>query len=95
MGARPEICDFEHATVDEIATAVRGSDLVVFAAGAGPRSGAARKLTMDRDTEADAAVMAGARDWTAVRPGRLTSALYVNSGATLIDAALAAVFIAA
>ena len=32
-----------------VAAAVTGSDVVVFAAGAGPGSGAARKLTMDRD----------------------------------------------
>ena len=113
LGAVPEVCDLEHATVDQIASAVGGSDAVVFAAGAGPGSGAARKLTMDRDgaiklldataadssryvmlsgigvenppegddvfsvylrakAEADAAVMASDRDWTIVRPGRLT-----------------------
>jgi uncharacterized protein YbjT (DUF2867 family) len=49
VGVVPEVCDLEHATVDEIATAVSGSDAVVFAAGAGPGSDAARKLTMDRD----------------------------------------------
>jgi uncharacterized protein YbjT (DUF2867 family) len=48
-GVNPVICDLEHATIDQIAAAVGGSDAVVFAAGAGPGSGAARKLTMDRD----------------------------------------------
>ena len=48
-GADPAICDLEQATFDEIAAAVGGSEAVVFAAGAGPGSGAARKLTMDRD----------------------------------------------
>jgi uncharacterized protein YbjT (DUF2867 family) len=48
-GVIPAICDLEHATVDQIAAVVIGSDTVVFAAGAGPGSGAARKLTMDRD----------------------------------------------
>jgi nucleoside-diphosphate-sugar epimerase len=48
-GARPEICDLEHATVEQIAAALSGSGVVVFAAGAGPGSGAERKLTMDRD----------------------------------------------
>jgi uncharacterized protein YbjT (DUF2867 family) len=112
-GLAPAICDLEHATVGQIASAVGGSDAVVFAAGAGPGSGAARKLTVDRDgaiklldataadsshyvmlsavgaenppdgddvfsvylrakAEADAAVMASDRDWTIVRPGRLT-----------------------
>jgi nucleoside-diphosphate-sugar epimerase len=48
-GAEPVVCDLEHATVEEIASAVKGADAAVFAAGAGPGSGAARKLTMDRD----------------------------------------------
>ena len=48
-GIEPAICDLEQATVDQIAAAVAGSDAVVFAAGAGPDSGAARKLAMDRD----------------------------------------------
>jgi nucleoside-diphosphate-sugar epimerase len=48
-GASPVICDLESATVDEVAAAIRGADAAVFAAGAGPGSGAERKLTMDRD----------------------------------------------
>jgi uncharacterized protein YbjT (DUF2867 family) len=48
-GMTAAVCDLEQATVDQIAAAVGGSDAVVFVAGAGPGSGAARKLTMDRD----------------------------------------------
>jgi uncharacterized protein YbjT (DUF2867 family) len=48
-GAEPVVCDLEQATVEEVAQAVAGADAVVFAAGAGPGSGAERKLTMDRD----------------------------------------------
>ncbi len=48
-GAEPVACDLEQADVDEIAVAVDGADVVVFAAGAGPGSGAQRKVTMDRD----------------------------------------------
>jgi uncharacterized protein YbjT (DUF2867 family) len=48
-GAAPVLCDLERASVEEIATAIKGTDAVVFAAGAGPGSGAARKLTLDRD----------------------------------------------
>jgi uncharacterized protein YbjT (DUF2867 family) len=48
-GAGAAVCDLEHASVEEVAAAVDGADAVVFAAGAGPGSGAARKLTMDRD----------------------------------------------
>jgi uncharacterized protein YbjT (DUF2867 family) len=114
MGVVPEVCDLEHATVDQVAAAVGGTDAVVFAAGAGAGSGAARKVTMDRDgaiklldstnadssryvmlsgigvenppdgddvlsvylrakAETDAAVIASERDWTIVRPGRLTN----------------------
>lgn len=46
-GAEPAVVDLEHAAEDEIAAAVRGCDAVVFAAGAGPGSGAERKETMD------------------------------------------------
>jgi nucleoside-diphosphate-sugar epimerase len=48
-GASPVVCDLERADVDEVAAAIAGADAVVFAAGAGPGSGAERKLTMDRD----------------------------------------------
>ncbi|HTU98645.1 MAG TPA: NAD(P)H-binding protein [Solirubrobacteraceae bacterium] len=48
-GATPVICDLETASADEVAEAVGRVDVAVFAAGAGPGSGAARKLTMDRD----------------------------------------------
>lgn len=114
-GAEAVVCDLEQASVEEIAGAVLRADAVVFAAGAGPGSGAERKLTMDRDgaiklldataeratpyvivssvgaenpppegdddvfsvyvrakAQADAAVKASQRDWTIVRPGRLT-----------------------
>jgi uncharacterized protein YbjT (DUF2867 family) len=48
-GARPVVCDLERATIDEVTEAVGSAEAVVFAAGAGPGSGAERKLTMDRD----------------------------------------------
>lgn len=48
-GGRPVVCDLEAATVEAVTAAVAGAEVVVFAAGAGPGSGAARKLTMDRD----------------------------------------------
>lgn len=49
QGASAVVCDLEQAPVDEIAAAIRGADAAVFAAGAGPGSGAGRKITMDRD----------------------------------------------
>jgi uncharacterized protein YbjT (DUF2867 family) len=48
-GASAVVCDLEQVSVDEVAAAIDGSDAVVFAAGAGPGSGAERKVTMDRD----------------------------------------------
>lgn len=48
-GGVPVVCDLEAATVEEVAGAMNGADAAVFAAGAGPGSGAERKLTMDRD----------------------------------------------
>jgi uncharacterized protein YbjT (DUF2867 family) len=46
-GAEPVYCDLEAES--DISTAVGSADAVVFAAGAGPGSGAERKRTMDRD----------------------------------------------
>jgi uncharacterized protein YbjT (DUF2867 family) len=46
-GAEPAVVDLEDASEDEVASAISGSDAVVFAAGAGPGSGSARKETMD------------------------------------------------
>jgi uncharacterized protein YbjT (DUF2867 family) len=114
LGATIVVCDLEQATGEGIGDAISGADAAVFAAGAGPGSGADRKLTVDRDgaikllraaaavgvqrylivssvgaesrpdgddtfsvylrakAEADEAVRGSDRDWTIVRPGRLT-----------------------
>ncbi|HXF32400.1 MAG TPA: SDR family oxidoreductase [Solirubrobacterales bacterium] len=45
VGIEPVICDLENE--GDVASAVRGTDAVVFAAGAGPGSGDARKKTVD------------------------------------------------
>ncbi|HZN90023.1 MAG TPA: SDR family oxidoreductase [Thermoleophilaceae bacterium] len=45
VGAEPVLCDLE--AEDDIARFVEGADTVVFAAGAGPGSGPARKQTVD------------------------------------------------
>ena len=45
VGIEPVIADLESET--DIASAIRGADAVVFAAGAGPGSGDARKKTVD------------------------------------------------
>src|SRR5919205_530346 len=47
-GAQPVLVDLEEAEVEgAVRQAVEGCDAIVFAAGAGPGSGAARKETMD------------------------------------------------
>src|SRR3954468_19793619 len=48
-GAEPVLLDLETAGADQVAAAIEGADAVVFAAGAGPGSGAERKMTVDRD----------------------------------------------
>jgi len=48
-GGEPVVLDLEQARVEDVAGAIAGADAVVFAAGAGPGSGAQRKLTLDRD----------------------------------------------
>jgi uncharacterized protein YbjT (DUF2867 family) len=63
-GAEALVVDLEKASVDDVASHLQGADAVVFAAGAGPGSGAARKETVDRDAAillADAAEAAGVR----------------------------------
>jgi uncharacterized protein YbjT (DUF2867 family) len=62
VGAQPVVLDLENSTVGQVAGALDGADAVVFAAGAGPGSGVARKQTVDRDAAillADAAEAAG------------------------------------
>jgi nucleoside-diphosphate-sugar epimerase len=48
-GSEPVLLDLEAARPEQVAEAIAGADAVVFAAGAGPGSGAERKFTMDRD----------------------------------------------
>ncbi|MGN8049873.1 SDR family oxidoreductase [Curtobacterium sp. 22159] len=49
QGGTAIVADLEQLDDDELALRLRGVDAVVFAAGAGPGSGAERKLTVDRD----------------------------------------------
>jgi uncharacterized protein YbjT (DUF2867 family) len=62
VGAEPVVIDMESSTPEELAGTLRGADAAVFAAGAGPGSGATRKDTVDRAGAillADAAELAG------------------------------------
>ncbi|MFE5549526.1 SDR family oxidoreductase [Streptomyces sp. NPDC056534] len=65
----PVVCDLEKASCDEVASILSGADAVVFAAGAGPGSGVARKHTVDHRAAvllADAALRAGVRRYVMV-----------------------------
>src|SRR3954471_23007970 len=74
-GVEPVVFDLEHD--EDLFSVIGGADAVVFAAGAGPGSGAERKLTMDRDGAVkliDACRQAGTRRYVIVsgmgaRPG--------------------------
>ncbi|MEU9133058.1 SDR family oxidoreductase [Kitasatospora sp. NPDC048540] len=68
-GVSPLVIDLETAAPEELAPHLSGADAVVFAAGAGPGSGAARKDTVDRAASvllADAAGQAGVRRYLMV-----------------------------
>src|SRR5690606_30043581 len=62
IGGRPIVLDLEQADPEHVAGLLEGVDAVVFAAGAGPGSGAERKDTVDRAASvlmAEAAEQAG------------------------------------
>lgn len=68
-GATAIVLDLEQASVADVAAQLEGADAVVFAAGAGPGSGAGRKQTVDRDAAillADAAETAGVHRYVMV-----------------------------
>ena len=68
-GAEAVVCDLEAASADDVAVLLSGAAAVVFAAGAGPGSGAARKDSVDRGASvlmADAAEQAGVRRFVQV-----------------------------
>jgi uncharacterized protein YbjT (DUF2867 family) len=69
LGIEPVHLDLERATAAEIELALEDADAAVFAAGAGPGSGVARKDTVDRAAAvllADAARQAGVRRYLLV-----------------------------
>ena len=68
-GVHPVVLDLESATVEQVSEVLAGADAVVFAAGAGPGSGAERKHTVDHGAAvklADAAERAGVRRYVLV-----------------------------
>jgi len=76
VGAEPSVLDLEHADVATVAGVLAGADAVVFAAGSGPGSGAARKLTVDRD---GAVLLARAAERAGVRRYVMVSSMGADS----------------
>jgi nucleoside-diphosphate-sugar epimerase len=74
-GVQPVVLDLESASVDEVAEVVSGADAVLFAAGAGPGSGAARKHTVDHGA---AVLLADAAERAGVHPYLLVSSMGVE-----------------
>jgi nucleoside-diphosphate-sugar epimerase len=74
-GVQPAVLDLESASVEQLADVVRGADAVVFAAGAGPGSGEARKHTVDHGA---AVLLADAAERAGVRPYVLVSSMGVE-----------------
>jgi uncharacterized protein YbjT (DUF2867 family) len=73
IGAEPIVLDIEN--VDDISDALAGADAVVFAAGAGPGSGPARKRTVDYG---GAAKLADAAQQKEIRRYLMVSAIGAN-----------------
>jgi uncharacterized protein YbjT (DUF2867 family) len=68
-GGEPVLFDLEQQEADELAPLLEGADAVVFAAGAGPGSGPARKKTVDEGAAVklvDAAKAAGVKRYVIV-----------------------------
>lgn len=74
-GGRAAVVDLERTSPDEVAAVLDGADAVVFAAGAGPGSGAARKDTVDR---AAAVLLADAAEQARVTRYVLVSSMGVD-----------------
>ena len=96
-GAQPLVVDLEQASENDAAQAIAGSDAVVFAAGAGPGSGPARKETMDYGGAVKliaAAQQAGIRRYVIVSsmgsdpnlPGEDTFSVYLRAKGRADDA---------
>jgi uncharacterized protein YbjT (DUF2867 family) len=75
QGASAMVLDLERTDVDTLAAELVGADAMVFAAGAGPGSGAARKDTVDR---AAAELLAAAAEAAGVRRYVLISSMGVS-----------------
>ena len=75
-GVAPVVIDLENSTSDDVIQVLTGADAAVFAAGAGPGSGAARKDSVDRGAAvllADGAEQAGVSRFVQISASGLDS----------------------
>jgi nucleoside-diphosphate-sugar epimerase len=75
-GVAPVVIDLENSTSDDVIQVLTGADAAVFAAGAGPGSGAARKDSVDRGAAvllADGAEQAGVSRFVQISAAGLDS----------------------
>ncbi|MFG2295210.1 SDR family oxidoreductase [Streptomyces sp. NPDC048603] len=89
-GAEPVLCDLESASLEQVAAVLQGAHAAVFAAGAGPGSGARRKDTVDRDA---AVLFADAAERARVRRFLMVSSMGADAdhpGAEVFDVYLRA-----
>ncbi len=91
LGAHPVIFDLEAGSAQDLATVLAGADAVVFAAGAGPGSGADRKDTVDRGA---AVLLAQACELAGVRRYVMVSSMGADTGAAGLPAGADEVFAA-
>ena len=98
--AEPVLVDLENADEDEVAQAIAGCDAIVFAAGAGPGSGAERKETMDyggavkliaaaKQARVDRYVIVSSMGANPEIPGDDTFSVYLRAKGRADDAVLA------
>ncbi|MCR6648744.1 MAG: SDR family oxidoreductase [Cellulomonas sp.] len=86
-GAEAVVLDLERCNVADVAGAVTGAEAVVFAAGAGPGSGASRKDSVDR---AAAALLADAAERAGISRYLLVSSMGVDDPPAQADGVFAA-----
>jgi uncharacterized protein YbjT (DUF2867 family) len=91
LGAHPVVFDLEAGSAQDLATVLDAADAVVFAAGAGPGSGAARKDTVDRGA---AVLLAQACELAGVRRYVMVSSMGADTGAAGLPDGSDAVFAA-
>lgn len=77
LGAKPVLFDLESGAASDLAEILADADAVVFAAGAGPGSSAARKDSVDRG---GAALLADAAEIAGVRRYLMVSVINADAG---------------